>query len=73
MEIILVYTSIDRCYVRRKFKTLAGAQGFAWKMVGETPEIGHVFQYAVSDDGIGKIEIRSGATLQEIFPRSAGL
>jgi len=70
MEIIVTYTSIDHCYMRRKFRTLEGAQRFAWKMVGESPEIGTVFQYAVSADGIGKIEVR-GASLSLLFPKVA--
>jgi hypothetical protein len=68
--IIVTYKSIDRCYKRRQFKTLSGAKGFAQKMVGPHPEIGTVFQYAVSSDGIGKIEVR-GASLEELFPAPA--
>ena len=65
--IVVTYTSIDRCYVRRQFRTLAGARAFAEKYVGPTPEMGRT--YAVSGDGIGKIVVR-GATLQELFPAS---
>jgi hypothetical protein len=70
--IVVTYKSIDRCYKRRSFKTLAGAQGFAHLMVGPHPEIGTIFQYAVSSDGIGKVEVR-GASLEELFPAPAAV
>ncbi len=65
MDISVTYTSIDRCRETRKFKTLAGAQRFAQKMIGRAPEMGSY--YAVSGDGIGKIEAR-GVFLHELFP-----
>ena len=71
MEIVLVYKSIDRCYKRRAFKTLGGAQKFAHGMVGPHPDVSVTFGYAVSDDGIGKIEIREGTTFGELFPGTA--
>jgi hypothetical protein len=64
-EITVLYTSIDRCRTRRKFKTLKGAQKFAHHLIGAHPEIG--FHYAVSGDGIGKVQV-TGATLAELFP-----
>jgi hypothetical protein len=66
--ISVLYTTVDRCRVKRQFKTLAGAQRFAHKWLGETPEIGSY--YAVSSDGIGKIEC-AGCTLYELFPKLA--
>ncbi len=69
-DIRVRYSSIDRCYINRRFRTLEGARRFAARYVGETPEIGYTFNYAVSADGIGKITV-DGATLTELFPRSA--
>lgn len=66
-DIKVTYSSIDGVYKTARFKTLAGAQAFAQKWLGKTPEIGG--WYAVSGDGMGKIEAQ-GATLQELFPDS---
>jgi hypothetical protein len=66
-KIVIVYRSIDRCYMRREFRTLVGAQKFAHQKVGPHPDRSETFRYAVSDDGVGKVEV-SGATLSEIFP-----
>ncbi len=63
-EIIVTYTAVDGARDRRKFGTLVGAWKFAIEMVGRHPTLGST--YAVSDDGIGKIEVE-GATLQELF------
>ena len=52
-EIVVTYSSVDRCRKRSKFKTLRGAQAFAQNWIGSHPEIGS--RYAVSGDGIGKI------------------
>ena len=62
--ITVFYNAIDGALARRKFKTLAGARGYAVKMVGATPEFGSY--YAVSGDGIGKITVE-GCTLRELF------
>jgi len=67
-DIKVSYRSIDRCSKSRRFKTLEGAQRFAQKWVGETPEMGA--SYAVSGDGIGKVTV-TGATLAELFPKVA--
>ena len=48
----------------RSFKTLRGARKFAHYWVGPHPEIG--FKYAVSGDGIGKIEVE-GVELRKLF------
>jgi hypothetical protein len=66
--IIVTYTSIDHCYKRRAFRTLAGARAYAQRAIGEAPDLGSC--YAVSSDGVGKIEVR-GASLNDLFPRSA--
>jgi hypothetical protein len=49
------YSSIDRYRETRSFSTLKGARRFAQKWIGENPEMGST--YAVSGDGIGKIEM----------------
>ncbi len=63
--IIVRYRSLDRYSERRVFKTLAGARRYAHKWIGAHPDLGRF--YAVSEDGIGKIEVE-GATLADIFP-----
>ena len=60
----VTYSSIDRVRKTRTFKTLAGARKYAQHWVGATPEFGH--GYAISDDGVGKIEVR-GCSLAELF------
>jgi hypothetical protein len=65
-NVIVTYTSIDRCYKRRVFKTLEGAQKFACRYVGETPELGT--GYAVSPDGVGKVTCQ-GCALLQLFPK----
>lgn len=68
MEIKVSYHSLDGCQRTRSFKTLEGARRYAAKWVGATPEISVAFGYAVSDDGIGKISVRGGATITDLFP-----
>jgi hypothetical protein len=65
MEIKITYQACDGFVCRKAFKTLAGAQRYAQRMIGRHPEIG--CGYAVSGDGIGTIRVQ-GATLAEIFP-----
>jgi len=62
--ITLRYTSVDRVSDRRSFRTLAGARKFALDRVGPQDGWG---RYAISDDGIGKIEVVTGITLRELF------
>lgn len=64
-EIKVTYSAVDGARTVRKFKTLAGAQAFAHKAVGEHPDLGS--GYAVSFDGIGKIEVE-GCALSALFP-----
>ena len=64
------YQSIDRFSKTATFKTVAGAQRFAHKWVGETPEISLTFGYAVSADGVGKVTW-AGTTAQELFPKAS--
>jgi hypothetical protein len=64
-EITVKYSSIDCSTTVRKFTTIAGASKFARNWIGDHPEIGS--RYAVSGDGIGKIEV-TGASLTELFP-----
>jgi hypothetical protein len=63
--IVVRYRSIDRFSKTRTFKTLAGAQAYAQRWVGEYPSLGG--GYAVSDDGVGKITV-TGASLRDLFP-----
>lgn len=66
MTIKVRYSSIDGARVTRSFKTIAGAQAYAQKWVGPTPEIGGG-RYAVSSDGIGKVTA-DGVDLADLFP-----
>jgi len=59
------YRAVDGAAETRKFKTLAGAQAYAAKMIGDTPEMGS--RYAVSGDGIGRVMV-DGANLADLFP-----
>ena len=61
----LRYSSCDGYRVTKSYKTLAGAQAYAHRMIGRFPETG--MSYAISGDGIGKITVE-GATLRELFP-----
>jgi hypothetical protein len=65
-EIKLAWTTVDRAYESRTFKTLAGARKYAHRKVGATPEIGTY--YAIDGYGVSKIVVRAGTTLKEIFP-----
>ena len=68
MQIIIVrYTACDGYRKTREFKTLEYARTWAAKWIGECPEMGST--YAVSGDGVGKIEVE-GATLKELFPNA---
>ncbi len=69
LDITVRYSSIDGCSKSRKFKSLKGAQAFAQRYVGKTPEMGG--SYAVSGDGVGKIEV-TGVALSALFPDAAG-
>ena len=69
------YRSVDGHSKSATFKTLSGAQKFAQGWIGKTPTMGRgrfrgeVEDYAVSDDGIGKITV-TGADLWELFPET---
>lgn len=67
-ETIRVTTSsIDGFRKSRGFKTLAGAQKFAARYVGDTPEISEAFNYAVSSYGTTKVE--SSIKVAKLFPK----
>jgi hypothetical protein len=70
MDIKVRYSTVDRFSKSRRFKTLDGARKFAQKYVGKHPDTSERFGYAVSDDGIGKIEV-SGCSINDLFPREA--
>lgn len=63
--ITVYYSAVDGFRKTRKFKTLKGARKFAHDYIGPHPEIGR--GYAVSGDGVGKIEV-DGAALDDLFP-----
>ena len=65
VSIALRYLATDCASRRQTFKTLKGAQAFAHKWVGATPEIGST--YAVSGDGVGRITWE-GCTARDLFP-----
>ena len=67
----VTYSTIDRFRQTRSFATLKGAQAYAARMVGETPEISDAFQYAVSSCGTGKIQC-GGCSIRALFPKIAG-
>jgi hypothetical protein len=61
----LRYSSVDGFTETKTFDTVEAASAYARHWIGNHPEIGS--HYAVSDDGIGKIEV-TGATLRQLFP-----
>lgn len=61
----VLYQASDGYRLTKKYKTLRGAQRFAQKWVGSTPELGT--GYAASFDGIGTIRVQ-GASLSDLFP-----
>ena len=61
----LRYSSVDGHDEEQAFSALTDAQRFAHDWIGPHPEIGR--GYAVSGDGIGKIEAR-GISLAALFP-----
>lgn len=65
LKITVYYASVDHFTQSRTFKTLAGAQKYADKWVGPTPDLGSC--YAVSHDGIGRIMVK-GAAVADLFP-----
>lgn len=65
MTITVRYSSVDGFYQTRRFERLSAARRHAQKWVGEFPEIGT--DYAISDDGVGKITVE-GVTLNDLFP-----
>lgn len=67
VSIRVTYSTIDRFRKSQSFSTLKGAQAFAQKWVGKTPEMGGY--YAVSGDGVGKIEVL-GVPIEALFPNS---
>lgn len=62
----LRYSSVDGYSRTFSTKSLDKARAFAQDWVGDAPDLGST--YAVSFDGIGKIEA-VGISLKELFPR----
>lgn len=67
MDIKVKYRAVDGFSKSRRFKTLKGANAFAVKWVGATPTLGS--NYAVSDDGVGKVMVE-GCSLSELFGKT---
>jgi hypothetical protein len=65
VNIIVTYIAVDGATGTRKYKTLAGAQKFAWAKVGKNPDIGT--GYAVSGDGVVTLYV-GGVTFDALFP-----
>lgn len=63
----IYYSSIDGFERRLDTENLVEAQAFAQKWVGKHPEIGS--SYAISGDGVGKIEA-DGVSLSQLFPEA---
>lgn len=61
----LRYSSVDGGWKLKSFKSLKGARKYAQYWLGKNPEMGST--YAVSGDGIGKIEVLEGVKLAELF------
>jgi hypothetical protein len=68
-------STVDRFSKTGKFKTLAGAQRFAQKWIGEAPDISFQWRYAVSNDGIAKATVFGDidgkpVSVFDVFPKS---
>ncbi len=57
--------TLDGLRETRKFKTLAGAQGYAHKRIGAHPDLGSGYAVGMYGDITLSVE---GATLRELFP-----
>jgi hypothetical protein len=66
VKIVVYYSTIDHFSQRRTFATLGGARAYAQKWIGAHPDISETFNYAISDDGVGKIE--SNIDVCKLFP-----
>jgi hypothetical protein len=65
------YSVVDGFNKVKSFKTLKGARKYAQEMLGKYPSFGSY--YAVSDDGIGKIEVLGvGCKLRDLFGDEGG-
>jgi hypothetical protein len=64
------YSAVDGFNKLKSFKTLKGARKYAQEMVGKYPSFGSY--YAVSDDGVGKIEVIEGVKLRDLFGDEGG-
>lgn len=64
--ITIYYSAVDGHSARKQFEKLEDAQKYAYERIGDCPCLSPY--YAISDDGVGKIEVM-GTTLSEIFPK----
>lgn len=70
MTIRVIYSSVDGFLDWEDFKLIEDASQWARDWIGDHPEIGR-HGYAVSGDGIGKIEV-VGAQIADLFPPRVG-
>ena len=61
----LYFETLDDIRKTKSFKTLAGARKATWDWVGKDADIGS--HYGVSADGVVKVTIMQGTTLDELF------
>ncbi len=66
----LKYSAVDGFRIRKRFKTLKAARRYAQEKIGKYPSFGSY--YAVSDDGVGKIEAIEGVKLRDLFGEPGG-
>ncbi len=65
-DIKIRYSTVDRFSEIRRFKTLEGARAYAGRRMGSSYDISETFNYAVSADGVGKIEAE-GVSLEKLL------
>lgn len=66
MTIKLRFSTIDHFSETRTFKTLAGAQRYATRRLGDSYDVSLAFNYAVDMFGTGKLSIVEGTTWKEL-------
>lgn len=64
-ELKLIYSSIDGYRKVYPCASMAELRKLAYHWVGENADVGRY--YAVSFDGIGKVEVE-GCTIRDVFP-----
>jgi len=64
-KIHLIFSTYDGIRAHHRFDALAEARAFSHNWIGRHPEIGST--YAISEDGVAKVEVVFGTTLEELF------